>query len=64
MGITTAEMREFAHQCLLWSEDVSDAGQRNLIARVAQSWINIASTLDIRVDEGFTLIGDLRRKLD
>ena len=64
VSITTTEMREFADQCLLWSEDVSDAGQRDLIARVAQNWINTASVLDCRVDEGFTLVGDLRRKLD
>ena len=64
MSITTVEMREFAHQCLLWSEDMSDAGQRNLVVRVAQSWINIASSLDHHVDEGMDLVGDLRRKLD
>ena len=64
MSISTVEMREFAQQCLRWSEATSDAGQRDLIARVADSWINTASLLDRRVGEGMILIGDLRRKLD
>jgi len=57
-------MRDFAQQCRLWSEETSDPGQRDLIARVADSWINIASLLDRRLDEGFILAGDLRCKLD
>jgi len=62
--ITTVDMREFAHQCLRWSEEASDPGQRDLIARVADSWINTASLLDRRLDDGMILVGDLRRKLD
>jgi hypothetical protein len=62
--ITTVDMREFAHQCLRWSEETSDPGQRDLIARVADSWINTASLLDRRLDDGMILVGDLRRKLD
>jgi len=58
------EMREFAQQCLQWSDETGDPAQRDLIARMAQGWINIASTLDRRLDEGFILAGDLRRKLD
>ena len=64
MTITTVDMREFAHQCLRWSEEASDPGQRDLIARVADSWINTASLLDRRLDDGMILVGDLRRKLD
>jgi hypothetical protein len=64
VSITTVEMREFAHQCLLWSEETSDPGQRDLIARVADSWINAATLLDRRLDDGMILVGDLRRKLD
>jgi hypothetical protein len=64
VSITSVEMRDFAQQCLLWSEETSDPGQRDLIARVADSWINIASLLDRRLDEGFILAGDLRCKLD
>jgi len=62
--ITTVDMREFAHQCLRWSEEASDPGQRDMIARVAESWINTASLLDRRLDDGMILVGDLRRKLD
>jgi hypothetical protein len=64
VALGTTEMREFAQQCLQWSMETSDPGQRDLIARVAQSWINTASVLDERLNDGFILVGDLRRKLD
>ena len=64
MSISTVELRDFAQQCLRWSEETGDPGQRDLIARVADSWINIATVLDRRLDEGFILAGDLRQKLD
>jgi len=64
VSISTVEMRDFAQQCLRWSQEAGDPGQRDLIARVADTWINTASLLDRRLDEGFILVGDLRRKLD
>jgi hypothetical protein len=64
VAVSTIEIREFARQCLLWSEEAHDLGQRDLIVRVAEGWMNTASTLDRRLDEGMTLVGDLRRKLD
>jgi hypothetical protein len=64
VAVNTADMREFATQCLRWSEETRDRGQRDLIVRIGQSWINTASILDQRIDEGFRLVGDLRRKLD
>ena len=60
----TTDMREFAQQCLRWSAATDDPGQRDLIARVGRDWMNTASTLDRRLDDGFILVGDLRRKLD
>jgi hypothetical protein len=62
--ISTSELREFAVQCLRWSAQTGDPSQRDLIARVAKNWMNTASTLDRRLDDGFILVGDLRRKLD
>jgi len=64
VALGTTDMREFARQCLRWSVETDDPGQRDLIARVAQDWINTASTLDRRMEDGFILVGDLRRKLD
>jgi hypothetical protein len=64
VALGTADMREFAQQCLLWSIEARDPGQRDLIARVAKDWINTASILDRRLDDGFSFDGDLRRKLD
>jgi hypothetical protein len=64
VALGTLELREFAVQCLRWSAETNDPGQRDLIARVAKDWINTASTLDRRLDDGFILVGDLRRKLD
>jgi hypothetical protein len=64
MTVSAIEMRDFAVQCMRWSEEASDAAQRDLIVRVARSWMNTASTLDRRLAEGRSLIADLRRKLD
>jgi len=64
MTVSAVEMRDFAVQCLRWSEDTKDAGQRDLIVRMAKGWMNTASTLDRRIEEGMRLVGDLRRKLD
>jgi len=64
VAVGTTDIREFAQQCLRWSAETSDPGQRDLIARVAEDWINTASALDRRLDEGFIRAGDLRRKLD
>lgn len=62
--ISTADMHEFATQCLRWSAETTNPSQRDLIARVAKDWMNTASTLDRCLDDGFILVGDLRRKLD
>ena len=64
VAISPVEIREFAVQCLRWSQDTQDRGQRDLIFRVAQDWMDTASALDRGMDEGMTLVGDLRRKLD
>ena len=62
--MSAVEMRDFAVQCMRWSEEARDAGQRELIVSVAKSWMNTASTLDRRIGEGRALPADLRSKLD
>ena len=64
MTVSAVEIRDFAVQCLRWSADTKDAGQRDLIVRMAKGWMNTASTLDRRIDEGRSLVADLRHKLD
>ena len=64
MAVTAVELREFAVQCMRWSEETSDPGQRDLIVRVAKGWMNTASKLDRCDDGGRTPLLDLRRKLD
>jgi hypothetical protein len=61
MAVTSQEMRVFALDCLRWSEETGDAGQRDLMVRVARSWINTASLIERR-DE--LSRADLRSKLD
>jgi len=64
VALSTLEIREFAAQCLRWSEGTKDRSQRDLIVRVARDWMNTASALDRGLDDGMILVGDLRRKLD
>jgi hypothetical protein len=43
MTVSAIEMRDFAVQCMRWSEEARDAAERDLILRVAKSWMNTAS---------------------
>jgi hypothetical protein len=62
--VTPQEMRLFALECLRWSEEADDASQRDLMIRVARSWMDTASTIERRVSGGDELADDLRIKLD
>jgi hypothetical protein len=64
MAVTPQDMRHFALDCLRWSEETANASQRDLMRRVARTWMNTASALDRRIDNGDELVDDLRRKLD
>jgi hypothetical protein len=64
MAVTPQAMRDFASECMRWSEETGDASQRDLMTRIAKSWMSVASSLERRADEGRLLDGDLRRKLD
>jgi hypothetical protein len=64
VAITPQDMRLFALECLRWSEETEDASQRDLMVRVARTWMKTASALERRSDNGEGLVGDLRTKLD
>jgi hypothetical protein len=63
--VTPVEMREFALECLRWSEQTENPSQRDLMIRVARTWMNTASAIERRVAAGDELVlPDLRSKLD
>jgi hypothetical protein len=63
MAVSPQDMRLFALECLRWSEETEDASQRDLMVRVARTWMKTASLLDQRVRDGEHLVDDLRLKL-
>lgn len=63
--VTPEEMRLFALECLRWSDEANNASQRDLMIRIAKTWMNTASTIERRVVDGGRLAcADLRTKLD
>jgi len=57
-------MREFALECLRWSEETDNASQRDIMVQLAKTWMNAADQIDRHVNAGAELHEDLRRKLD
>ncbi|MEA2877730.1 MAG: hypothetical protein QOF14_2926 [Hyphomicrobiales bacterium] len=62
--VTPQEMRLFALDCLRWSDETDNASHRDLMLRIAKTWMATAATLERKVDEGFEIFADLRPKLD
>jgi hypothetical protein len=62
--VTSQEMREFALECLRWSEETDDPSQRDIMVGLARSWMNAARKIDQHVALGGKVFKDLRRKLD
>lgn len=63
--VTPVEMRQFALECLRWSEETTNPSQRDLMIRIAKSWMNTASNLEHRLEAGEELVlPGLRTKLD
>lgn len=62
--VTPQEMRLFAAECLRWSDVTDNASQRDLMIRIAKSWMHTAATLDRHIESGEEVLPDLRRKLD
>jgi hypothetical protein len=62
--VTPDEMRLFALECLRWSEQTDNAGHRDLMIRVAKTWMTTASALEDRADTHGDVQSDLRTTLD
>jgi len=63
--VTPDEMRLFALECLRWSDETDNASDRDLMIRVAQTWMRTAATIERRLSMGDELaLTDLRSKLD
>jgi len=54
MTVSPLDMRLFALECLRWSEETDDASQRDLMVRVARTWMKTALMLDQRVQMAST----------
>ena len=63
--VTPQEMRLFALDCLRWADEAANASQRDLMRRVANSWMNTASHIERHIGDGGELaLPDLRSKLN
>jgi hypothetical protein len=63
--VTPQEMRQFAAECLRWSEETDNASQRDLMVRIARRWVLTAKALENRMAAVDQLAAiDLRTKLD
>ena len=62
--VTSQEMREFALECLRWSDETANASQRDIMVRLAKTWMNVASQIDRHVAAGGKAFADLRTKLN
>jgi hypothetical protein len=57
-------MREFALECLRWSEETDNASQRDIMVQLAKTWMNAANQIDWHVAHGGEAFADIRPKLD
>ena len=63
--VTPQEMRLFALECLRWSEQTDNPSHRDLMIRIAKTWMNTASAIERHVrDAGELAVPDLRIKLN
>ena len=63
--VSSQEMRLFALECLRWADEAAaNAAQRDLMIRVAKTWMNTASALDRHTENGGELFPDLRTRLN
>ena len=47
-----------------WSDETGNASQRELMLRIAKTWMQTATTLDRHIANGDEVLPDLRGKLD
>jgi hypothetical protein len=64
--VTAQEIRLFALDCLRWADEAAaNASQRDLMLRVAKTWMNTASSFERHIGAGRELaLPDLRSKLN
>lgn len=62
--VTPHHMREFASDCMRWSNETVNASQRDIIVRIAVAWTNTANSIDKQVADGAVIFQDLRNRLD
>jgi hypothetical protein len=63
--VTPEEMRQFAAECVRWSDQAPNASQRDLMIRVGKTWVSTAAAIERRLSMGDELtLPDLRNKLD
>ena len=64
MAVTSQDMRLFAAECLRWSDETDNASHRELMIRIAKTWMHTAAALDRHIEAGEEVLPDLRPKLD
>jgi hypothetical protein len=65
MTTTTKEMRLFALDCLRWSDETHNASHRDLMLRIAKTWMTTASSIERHIGDGGEMaVPDLRSKLN
>jgi predicted YcjX-like family ATPase len=62
--VTPQQMRDFALECLRWSEQTEDASQRDIMVQLAKTWMHAANKIDCHVIASGETFADLHRKLD
>jgi hypothetical protein len=63
--VTPDEMRLFALECLRWADETADVSHRDLMLRIAKTWMATASAIERHVKDGHKLAhANLRSKLD
>ena len=64
---TTTDYRDFAGDCLRWTEQTKNASERDTLIGIARLWLNVATRLDRQIalaSDGAVILAELRAKLD
>ena len=64
---TTTDYRDFAFDCLRWTDQAKDASERDTLIGIARLWLNVATRLDrhiVLANDGAMILRELRAKLD
>ena len=64
---TTTDYRDFAGDCLRWTEQTKNASERDTLIGIARLWLNVAARLDRHIalaNDGAAILHALRARLD